>query len=273
MNSGKENNDRPIGVFDSGVGGLTVLKEILRVVPYENILYFGDTARVPYGPRDLKEVRKFVFKITSFLYEKKVKLIVIACNTSTAAALDDLKKEFDVPIVGVIEPGARTAAYTTKNKIVGVIATEGTVASRAYDREIEKIDSSIKLYSVPAPLLVDYIEKGILKGERLRKVIKNYTDPLLEKNIDVLILGCTHFPLVEKQILEYSSGRIKVISSAVETAKDVKKILEEKNLANRSDTRPQRIFYETGGSSKFLEVGKMFLGEEIKEVNKVTLDI
>lgn len=273
MNSSKENNEKPIGVFDSGVGGLTVLKEILKVVPHENILYFGDTARVPYGPRDLDEVRRFVFKITSFLCEKDVKLIVVACNTSTAAALDDLKKEFDIPIIGVVEPGARTAAYTTKNRIVGVIATEGTVKSGAYDREIAKLDPSIKLYSVPAPLLVEYIEKGILEGEELQKIIRTYIDPLLEKNIDVLILGCTHFPLVEKQILSYSGGRIKVISSAVETAKDVKRILEEKGLVNTSTTKPQRIFYETARCSKFLEVGKMFLGEEIGKVNKISLDI
>ena len=195
-------DNRPIGVFDSGVGGLTVLREILKVVPNENILYFGDTARVPYGPRDLDEVKRFVFKITSFLYGKKVKLIVIACNTSTAAALSDLRAKFDIPIIGVIEPGARTASSVTKNKRVGVIATKGTIGSRAYDIEINKIDPSIKLYSRPAPLLVDYIENGILKGKKLQKLIKNYLKPLIKENIDTLILRCTHFPLIEKQIAD-----------------------------------------------------------------------
>lgn len=264
-------DNRPIGVFDSGVGGLTVLREILNIVPDEKFLYFGDTARVPYGSRGLGEVKKFVFKITSFLCQKKVKLIVIACNTSTAAALYDLKKKFDIPIIGVIEPGARTAAYTTKNKKIGVIATKGTVESGAYEREISKIDSSLEVYSKPAPLLVDYIEKGIFKGEKLNNMICDYIEPLTKKNIDVLILGCTHFPLIEDQILKCCGGCIKVINSAVETAKDVKDILKKENLMAKSGKKPERIFYETGGSSKFFEVGKIFLGEEIKEVIRVDL--
>jgi glutamate racemase len=266
-------DNRAIGVFDSGVGGLTVLREIIKIVPYESTIYFGDTRRVPYGPRDLNEVKKFVFKITGFLYEKNVKMIVIACNTSTAAALKDLKEHYDIPIVGVIEPGARTAVYNTKNKKVGVIATEGTVKSKAYSEEIAKIDPEIKTYSVPAPLLVDFIEKGILEGWALEIAIKEYLKPLFDAGIDVLILGCTHFPLIEKRILACSGNGIKVISSAVETAKDVKKLLKEKQIAADSKRKPGRVFYETGMDSKFFEVGKMFLGEEIKEVIKVKLDM
>ena len=266
-------SSRHIGVFDSGVGGLTVLREILKVVPNENILYFGDTARVPYGPRDLSEVKKFVFKITSFLYKKRVKLIVIACNTSTAAALDDLRMKFNIPIIGVIEPGARTAANVTRDKRVGVIATKGTVESRAYDIEINKIDSSIRLYSQAAPLLVDCIENGILEGKKLQKLIRSYLKPLMKESIDALILGCTHFPLIEKQIASCCGSDIEVINSAVETAKDVKKVLIREKLAAEANQKPERIFYETGNNSKFFEVGKMFLGEEIKEVVRVNLEI
>jgi len=265
-------DNRPIGIFDSGVGGLTVLREIIKVVPNENTIYFGDTERVPYGPRDLSEVRNFAINITRFLHEKNVKLIVIACNTSTAAALDEIRKEYDIPIIGVIEPGARTAVLNTINKRVGVIATQGTVKSKAYEDEIKKIDPEIRIFSTPAPLLVEYIEKGILEGIDLNKAINNYLDPLAKENIDVLILGCTHFPLIEKRIAAHCNN-MKVISSAVETAKDVKKILAGNNINAGKGNKPERIFYETALSSNFYEVGKMFLGEEIREVIKVRLDI
>lgn len=265
-------DNRPIGIFDSGVGGLTVLREIIKVVPNENTIYFGDTERVPYGSRDLSEVRKFAINITRFLHEKNVKLIVIACNTSTAAALDEIRKEYDIPIIGVIGPGARTAVFNTINKRVGVIATLGTVKSKAYEDEIKKIDPEIRTFSTPAPLLVEYVEKGILEGIDLSKAINNYLDPLARENIDVLILGCTHFPLIEKRIAAHCNN-MKVISSAVETAKDVKKILAGNNINADKDNKPERIFYETALSSNFYKVGKMFLGEEIREVIKVRLDI
>lgn len=267
-------DNRAIGVFDSGVGGLTVLREIIKAVPDESTIYFGDTKRFPYGPRDLNEVKRLAFKITRFLCDKDIKLIVIACNTAAAAALESIKKQhIDIPIIGVIGPGARTAVYNTRNKRVGVIATKGTIKSRAYDKEIKRIDPGIKTFSVPAPLLVDFVEKGILKGHDLDKVIYGYLKPLFEADIDVLIMGCTHFPLIEKQILACSGNGIRVINSAVETAKDVKKVLSEEGISAGKDHRPDRIFYETGMISNFFEVGKMFLGSEIKEVIRTRLDI
>lgn len=276
-------DNRPIGVFDSGVGGLTVLREITKLVPDENIIYFGDTARFPYGPRDLNEVKDFIFKITDFLFKQNIKLLVIACNTSDAAALDALKKISSIPVIGVIEPGARTAAYTTKKNKVGVIATKGTIQSNAYEIEIKKINTDIEVCSVAAPLLVDYVEKGILSGEELKKTICSYLEPLNNFEIDVLILGCTHFPLIENEIRECCRRRTKVISSAVETSRDVKRMLESNRMCANPDksgnsmtvknTLAYRIFYETGNASKFLEVGKIFLGPEIKEVKKVRLDI
>jgi glutamate racemase len=277
-------DNRPVGIFDSGVGGLTVLKEIIKLVPDENIIYFGDTARFPYGPRDLNEVRKFVYKITDFLYKQNVKLLVIACNTSTAAALHELKNISPIPVIGVIEPGARAAAHVTKKNKVGVIATKGTVYSNAYEIEIKKINPEIKLFSVAAPLLVDYVEEGILSGEELRKTIYNYLKPLNNCEIDVLILGCTHFPLIENEIKACCKRGTKVINSAVETSRDVKRILEYSRICADPGRRlvdsnaiknstPSRIFYETGSASKFLEVGRIFLGPEIKEVKKIKLDI
>ncbi|MDD5658902.1 MAG: glutamate racemase [Actinomycetota bacterium] len=266
-------DNRPIGVFDSGLGGLTVLREIIDEVPNENILFFGDTARFPYGPRQLSEVRRFAISIANFLYNQNVKLLVVACNTATASALPDIRAKFDIPVIGVVEPGARSAVAATFNKRIGVIATEGTVESKAYDNAIKNIDEKIKLFSVASPLLVEYVEEGILEGNLLSKTICDYLKPLFKKNIDVLILGCTHFPLIEGNIKDCCDGGIKVINSAIETSRDVKNTLAELNIENDGEEKPQRVFYETGNVSKFFSVGRMFLGEKIKEVIKVDLEI
>jgi len=266
-------DNKAIGVLDSGVGGLTVLREIIKEVPQESTIYFGDTERFPYGPRDLEQVKNYVFKATGFLQEKNVKMIVIACNTGSVAALEELKERSGVPVIGVIEPGARTAVNNTKNKRVGVIATKGTVKSRAYEKEINRLDPGIRTFSVAAPMLIEYIEKGILEGNKLSNAIKNYLEPLLSQNIDVLVLGCTHFPLIEKQILAVSGNNIKVISSAVETAKDVRKILARKGLSVSGGSKANRIFYETALNSNFFKTGQMFLGEEISGVTVAKLDI
>ncbi len=266
-------DNRPIGVFDSGVGGLTVLREILKEVPDENTVYFGDTERFPYGPKNLSDVRDFVFKAAGFLEKKDIKMLVIACNTGSVAALKELKQTLTIPVIGVIEPGARTAVSNTKNKRVGVIATKGTVESGVYEKEIKKIDPQIETFSVTGSILIEYIEKGILTGEDLDEVIKSCLEPLLKHNVDVLVLGCTHFPLIEKQILEASSNDFEVISSAVETAKDVKKLLIEKNLSAEKGNKVKRIFYETALDGNFFKTGKMFLGSEIKEVIRTKLEL
>lgn len=264
---------RPIGIFDSGLGGITVLKEIIRLVPNENIIYFGDTARFPYGPRELSQVKNFALKIARFLASENVKMIVIACNTSTAAALDDIQKEIHIPVIGVIEPGARAAANATESKRVGVIATKGTVESMAYDKAIKKIDEEINIFSNPAPLLVDYVEKGILEGSSLEKTICQYLNPLFEQSVDVLLLGCTHFPLIENNIKNCCSQEIKVISSAVETAKDVEKTLKNKDMLNNSDIEPERKFYTTADKDNFYKSGKIFLGEKIRDVFHIDIDM
>jgi len=264
-------DNRPIGIFDSGLGGLTVLREIIREVPDENIIFFGDTARFPYGPKKLNEVKKFALSIADFLFRLDVKLLVVACNTATASALEDIRRKFDIPVIGVIEPGARTAANTTISGRVGVIATRGTVESKAYDFAIKNMDSKIQLFSMAAPLLVEYVEDGILEGDLLSKAICSYLKPLFKENIDVLILGCTHFPLIENKIKGCCGPQIRVINSAIETSKDIKNALARYDIKNEGNLKPQRIFYETGNSSKFFSVGKMFLGEKIKEVIKIDL--
>ena len=266
-------DNRAIGILDSGVGGLTVLREIINKVPQENTIYFGDTHRFPYGPKKLGDVKKYVFKAAEFLREKDVKMIVVACNTGSVAALEDLKSHFDLPITGVIQPGARTAVENTVNKRVGVIATKGTVESKAYEKEINKIDADIRTFSVAAPKLIEYVESGILEGESLNKEIKDCLKPLLDENIDVLVLGCTHFPLIEKPILEISGNNIRVISSAVETAKDVKQLLVEKGINAEKENKVKRVFYETAEKSNFFKTGQIFLGRDISQVKKAWLDV
>jgi glutamate racemase len=266
-------DNRPIGIFDSGVGGLTVFKEIVREVPAESVIYFGDTLRFPYGPRDLLDVKNLAFRITKFLLQNDVKIIVVACNTSTAAALEPLQQSFSVPVVGVIEPGARAAARSTSRGVVGVIATRGTVESGAYEKALKDFNGKLEVYQAAAPKLVEYVEKNILKGRELKEDIVNYVEPLNKHDIDVLILGCTHFPLIEREIKDCCRQGTEVISSAVETAKDVRRILSEVDIEADKENMPERIFYQTGNSDKFLEIAKIFMGNGIGEVRKVNLDL
>lgn len=266
-------DNRAIGILDSGVGGLTVLREIIKEVPFENTIYFGDTLRFPYGPKDLEDVRTYVSGAAGFLLEKDVKLIVIACNTGSVAALDHLRSSLDLPVIGVIEPGARTAVKNTKNKRVGVIATRGTVESGAYEKEMKRIDPGIMTFSAAAPALIEYVENGILEGKDLEDKIKSYLTPLLEEDIDVLVLGCTHFPLIEEPILKVSGDNIRVISSAVETAKDVRGLLSGKSIDAGRENKAERLFYETAEKSNFFKTGQMFLGREIRQVIKTRLEV
>ena len=221
-------NNRPIGVFDSGLGGLTVLKEIMKITPNENIVYFGDTARVPYGPRSKETIIKYTFQAIDFLISQNVKAIVIACNTATATALKEANEKYDIPIIGVIEAGARTAAYTSKNKTVGIIGTDGTIRSKAYNAEIAKIDSQIKIIDKSCPLFVPIVEEGWANTDIASLTAKRYLNDLMQEGIDSLVLGCTHYPLLKKTIGEIVGEKVTLVNPAKETAKDLKKILEEK---------------------------------------------
>lgn len=265
-------SDRPIGVFDSGLGGLTVLKEVMKILPNENIVYFGDTARVPYGPRSKDTVIKYTFQAINFLISKNVKAIVIACNTATARSLKESQEKYDLPILGVIEAGAKTAAYTTKNKIVGVIGTEGTVSSKAYNAEIGNIDSDIKIIDKACPLFVPIVEEGWANTDIAFLTAKRYLEELKEQNIDSLVLGCTHYPLLKRTIGEVVGEEIKLVNPAKETAKDLKKILEEESIM-RIDEEPRGIYeyYVSDIPEKFATIAKEFLNKEIENIKNIEI--
>src|SRR5919106_5525885 len=224
---------RPIGVFDSGVGGLTVLAEIRDRLPYENTVYFGDTARVPYGVRDPAEVREFAFEIITYLTDLDVKLVVVACNSASAVALEAAQGEFEVPVVGVIEPGARAAAVDTINRRVGVLATQVTVESGAYRRAVHNLDAGIEVHEQPCPEFVPLIEKGVVDGPELENVARGYLDPLMSRHVDAVILGCTHYPLISATINRILGPEVRLISSAGQTALEFGRVLSRRDRLRR----------------------------------------
>lgn len=266
-----EEAHKPIGVFDSGIGGLTVVKEIRRFLPHEDILYVGDTLRCPYGPRPLEEVKRFSIEIAEFLWNKGVKALVVACNTASSAALEDLKEKYpQIPVIGVVEPGARAALIYTRNKKIGVIGTIGTIGSGAYEKALKSIDPEVVVVSKATPDLVDYVERGELEGPRLESVVKEYLASLLETGIDTLILGCTHYPLIQKVIERVAGPDVKVVSSASETARELNAILSDRRILKAEGKGSLKLMV-TNGSEIFLRLGRDFLGEEVKEVYTISL--
>ncbi|MGL5713073.1 MAG: glutamate racemase [Paraclostridium sp.] len=265
-------NNNPIGVFDSGLGGLTVLKEIMNILPKENIVYFGDTARVPYGPRSKETVIKYTFQAINFLVSQNVKAIVIACNTATARSLELAQNTYSIPIIGVIEAGARTAAYTTNNKVVGVIGTEGTINSKAYEEEIHKIDNSIKIIGKACPLFVPIVEEGWSDTEIAFLTVQKYLKELQDSNIDSLVLGCTHYPLLKNTINRVVEGKIKLVNPARETAKDLKEVLTLKNLL-RIDSLQEASYnyFVSDGPEKFASIGEGFLSKKIENIEQIEI--
>ena len=218
----------PIGVFDSGVGGLTVAREISRQLPYENIVYFGDTARVPYGSKSQNTIIRFSEQIIRFLRTKQVKAIVIACNTASALALDAVKDEFDLPIIGVVIPGARAAVEATTNGKVGVVGTEATVQSGMYTKVIQGMNPKIEVIEKACPLFVPLVEEGFKEHIVTREIIEYYLESMRNTDIDAMILGCTHYPLLRSKIREYMGDKIQIVNPAYETSMDLKRLLEEK---------------------------------------------
>ena len=221
-------DNRPIGIFDSGVGGLTVVKEIVKCLPNENIVYFGDTARVPYGDKSKDVVTKYSKQIVRFLMTKNVKAIIAACNTVSSNSMEELRKEFDIPFVGVVEPGVKSVLETTKNKKVGIIGTEATVRSGMYSRLIHQADSSIEVFSKPCPLFVPLAEEGWYENDVAKMTASIYLDELICCGIDTLLLGCTHYPLLKQCIGETIGDEIKIVDPAKNTAFSIKEILRKK---------------------------------------------
>lgn len=244
----------PIGVFDSGVGGLTVAREIMRQIPNERLIYFGDTARVPYGNKSKETVTKFSKQIVRFLKTQHVKAIVIACNTASAYALDEIEKELDIPIIGVVKPGARVAAEVTKNKKVGVIATAGTIQSRIYTDYIQGIQKDIQVIGKACPLFVPLVEEGLLEDPVTDEIATRYLNELKDIDIDTLILGCTHYPLIRSTLGRIMGESVTLVNPAYETARELKELLAGEGLLNPSTKRlgtNQYQFFVSDGADKF----------------------
>ena len=264
-------DNRPIGVFDSGVGGLTVVKEITKLLPDESIIYFGDTARFPYGTKSAPQLQSFVVEIVHFLREEDVKFIVIACNSASAAALKTAQELFSVPIIGVIEPSARGAVQVTRNRRVGIIGTKATIQSQAYEKAVHSFDAGIVVYPRTCSRFADFVEEGEIDSPEVRATAQDYLEPLISADVDTLVLGCTHYPLLIDLIEEVMGNSVRLISSAVETAKETKAILERKGQLRRHVSKPRHRFISSGDEEKFLDLGSRFLGREIEMVDRVML--
>ncbi len=259
--------EMPIGIFDSGIGGLTVMKEITRLLPEEDIIYLGDTARVPYGIRSPETVRKYSLENAYFLMSRGIKILVIACNTSSSVSLDLLSEKLPVPVTGVVGPGARAAASATKLKRVAVIGTETTINSRAYERAIKEIDDSISVTGVACPLFVPLIEEGWTEGEVVRLTAEKYLSPVRYNGVDCLVLGCTHYPII-KDVIE-DAVKIRLIDSAAETAKEVRRVLKDAGMLRRSRADVSREFFVTDSPGKFVSAGERFLGRKILNISRI----
>jgi glutamate racemase len=257
--SRKENG---IGILDSGVGGLTVAKEVMRQLPRETIYYFADTLRCPYGPRTAAEVRQFTLEISRFLQQFPLKALVIACNTATAAALPQVRKELPIPVLGVIEPGARAAIKITRDGQIGVIGTQGTIRSKAYEKALTDLHPSLTIYSLACPTIVPLVESGEKNTPNALKVIENALKPFQDKKMDTLILGCTHYPLVANLIEQVMGKEVQIISSAEETAIELSAILHHQGLLAQKKTTHR--FFTTGSPDTFATLAKDWLGQSIK---------
>jgi glutamate racemase len=265
-------SDKPIGIFDSGVGGLTVAKRIFQLLPHEKVIYFGDTGRYPYGPRSPQIVRRFSAQNVEFLLRQKVKFIVVACNTASAVALPELKKDHQVPMIGVIEPGASAAIRNTRNQRVGVIGTVGTISSQAYQKAIHRRSQKTEVFAVACPLFVSLAEEGYVDKRATLLIAEDYLEPLTLKGVDTLVLGCTHYPLLKKVISQVMGGKVRLIDSAEETAKEVRSFLTDQGLLRIPRGRAFHRFFVSDVPDRLVEVGQRFLRSPIRNVRKIDLD-
>jgi glutamate racemase len=263
-------DERPVGVFDSGMGGLTVLHECLVTMPHEDFVYLGDAARLPYGPRPLPDIRRFAREIAR-LEAEDVKLILVACNAATSAALPELQEELEVPVVGVITPEAHAAVQATRNRRIGLLATQATVTAGRYDRLVRTLDAGAALFAVPCPRLVPLIESDDPFGEETIEAVREYAAPLQDAGVDTVILGCTHYPLI-RPIFQRVFGRgTTLVFSAEETAREVAETLARKRIENDEAREGGYRFLTTGNPEQFRTKGARFLQLPIAEVEQVTL--
>ncbi len=259
----------PIGVFDSGLGGLTVLSEIRKALPAENLIYFGDTARVPYGAKSPKIVERYTMEIVNFLESCGVKMVVIACNTSTATAYKKVKKHLKIPVIGVIGPACEVACALSETGRIGVIGTKITIQSGAYPEKLRSINPDIEVFQKDCPLFVPLVEEGMITGEVINLVAKQYLSEFSGRDIDALILGCTHYPLISDVIAKVSGPRVKIINSAMQTAEAVKKTLESFEMFNLSGRPGKCRYYLTDTSVNFIRIGEQFLKQKMENIKVV----
>ena len=265
----------PVGVFDSGVGGMTVAREIMRQIPDERIVYFGDTARVPYGSKSKETVLRYSRQIMAFLKTQNVKAVVVACNTATVYALEEISKETDVPVVGVVEPGARVAAAATRNKKIGVIGTEGTVKSGLYTSYLKQLDPSVEVIGKPCPLFVPLVEEGLWHDSVTDEIAARYLKELKDKKIDTLIMGCTHYPLIRSTIKRTMGEGVILVNPAYETAVQLRRVLEWEELLREehSDNRASQYeFYVSDSPEKFQKFANSVLSFEINPAHQINIE-
>ena len=265
-------NNAPIGVFDSGVGGLTVAREIIRQLPNESVVYFGDTARVPYGSKSKETIIRYSRQIVRFLKSKNVKAIVVACNTASAFALDTIEKELDIPIIGVVKPGAKAAIDSTKNKIIGIIGTEGTIKSELYTEYINGKDPDITVVGKACPLFVPLVEEGLLHDSVTDEIATRYLNELKKKNIDSLILGCTHYPLLRSTVGKIMGPEVNLVNPAYETAVSLDNLLKENNIKAQSDAKASYEFYVSDAAVKFKEFANSIMPFHIDWIDQINIE-
>lgn len=262
-----------IGLLDSGVGGLTVMKEAIKQLPNESFYYIGDTARCPYGPRPKEQVKEFTWDLTKFLLDKDIKMLIIACNTATAAALPELKKELDIPVIGVILPGSRAAIKTTKENRIGIIGTEGTILSGEYKRAIKNKHESTNVFSQACPKFVPLVESNQFNSAIAKKVVTESLQGLKKLKIDTLVLGCTHYPLLRPLIQNVMGERVNLIDSGAETVNEVSVLLDYYDMAEKKSSEPnERKFYTTGSANMFKEIASSWLELNEIEVEHISIE-
>jgi glutamate racemase len=263
----------PIGVFDSGLGGLTVVRELRRLLPTEKVIYVGDTARVPYGTKSPDTIRRYAMQIAFFLLQQRVKAIVVACNSASAVALKTLS-DLPVPVIGVIEPGARAAVLSSHSLRIGVIGTKATISSRAYPRTIRSYAPKSKMTEIACPLLVPLVEEGWIHHPVTQMVVHQYLAPLRAAKIETLVLGCTHYPLLKPIIRRVMGPKVTLIDSGEETAKGVRSLLEENKLLNPSKKSAPPVYYVTDNPESFSRLGRRFLGDgAVMPARRLSLEI
>lgn len=263
--------NRPIGVFDSGLGGLTVVNQLIQHLPQESIIYFGDTARVPYGTKSPETVRKFAVQIIRFLQSQGVKLIVVACNTVSSVAMEKILELSDVPVIGVIEPGSRAALQKSKNRRIGVIGTSATVSAGKYNSVLLSMSPDVAVFSQACPLFVPLVEEGWIGSAVTEMVARIYLEPVMRQSVDTLILGCTHYPIIKDTIKKIVDNKIEIVDSAIQTALEVRELLKSERLLNDSGSEPEHLFYVSDFPQKFEDIARRLLGRPLENIRRITL--